>query len=254
VTVDLGANYTPESGEIIANIGTAISLERGIAQDEFFLSFDQIAGVSNPYIEPTVTPPTLTDPSPVPDIGIRTFDEINASIAAMTGVSITNTAVAAVYQSYKQQLPSVESIDSFLGSHQMAIAQLALTSCSELVDGNGTISRSSYFSGFDFTQSQNMAFSNQTKRDQVITPLLTLAMNIDVLSGNLTSQPVEAEIRDMLDATTAQNLDSYGTYTSLIELMTTPACSGVSCTTARTAEIVKATCAAAVGGAVMLIQ
>ena len=253
VDVTLGSNYTPESGEIISTIGTAISLERGVAQDEFFLAFDQIGGAINPYVEPTVTPPVLTDPDPVADMGVRTFDEINASISSMTGVSASNPAVTAVYQSYKQQLPSVENINGFLSSNQMAIAQMALTYCNELVDNNGSITRDSYFNNFDFSQDEPSAFNSPAKLDRILTPLLAAAMNIDGV-GNLTSQPVETEIRDMLGSTTGQNLDGYGAYTSLIQQMITQ-CGGATCgTAARTEEIVKATCAAAVGGAVMLIQ
>ena len=175
-------------------------------------------------------------------------------MSAMTGVTITNSAVDDVYRSYRQQLPAVENIDGFLGSHQMAIAQLALTYCGELVDDNGTITRNTYFNGFDFSQDETTAFNSAAKLDQILIPVLTAAMNIDGINGNLTSQPDETEIRDMLSSTVTQSLDGYGDYTSLIEQMITQ-CTGASCgSAARTEEIVKATCAAAIGGAVMLVQ
>ena len=261
LNVTLGSNYTPEEGEILSNMGTVIAAQKGADQDEFFLAFDEISGQTNAYVEPTVTPPTPADPAPVADIGVRTFAEINASMSAITNVPMTNPAVAGVYQTYEQQLPTVENIDGFLGSHQMAIAQLALTYCSELVDNNGSMSRDAYFSGFNFNQNETAAFTAQG-RQQILNPLMSAAMNIDLQNGfNLTSQPDEQVIRDMVGGTTTQDLDaalSGDAYNSLIDDMIAR-CSGAgasaSCgTPARTAEIVKGTCAAVVGGAVMLIQ
>lgn len=266
VAVRIGdSNFDPATQQqLISGIGTVIASENGVDADEFYLAFDVIGAVTQPYVEPPVTAPTLVDPPMPPDVGIRVFAEINASMAAMTGVPVTNPAVRAVYQNYEQQLPSVENIDGFLGSHQMAIAQLALTYCSELVDGNGSISRDSYFAGFDFSASETTAFDTAAKRKAILDPLMLAAINADGISSNLTSQPAEAEIRDSLGAFAAQQLcaddvasctSAYGSgYNSLIEQMLAN-CTGASCgTPARTLEIVKASCAAAVGGAVMLIQ
>jgi hypothetical protein len=202
-------------------------------------------------------------------MGIRTFSEINATMSDMTGVPTTNTAVVDVYRTYEQQLPTVENMDTFLGSHQMAVAQLALTYCSELVDNRGSISRDAYFSGFDFGQPANTAFDSATKVNAILDPLLTATMNIDAVNGNLTSQPEEgtltdngmaidgAHTRGLLGSTESQTLDTGAqtvVFDGLIETMINQ-CVGAQCTTtARTAEIVKATCAAAVGSGVMLIQ
>ena len=59
-----------------------------------------------------------------------------------------------MYDDYIQQLPTVEAIDAFLPSHQMAIAQLVLTSCSVLVDTNPN-----YFAPFNFGPDENTAFA-----------------------------------------------------------------------------------------------
>ena len=162
---------------------------------------------------------------------------------------MTNGAVNTVYDNYIQQLPTVETIDAFLPSHQMAIAQLALTSCSELVDNNP-----GFFAPFAFTGAAS-AFDNATKRAQVIDPLLTAVMNVDQgdPTNNLTSQPVETEISDMLGSSATQDLDpglSGDAYESLITEMLV----GSPDTVARTEQIVKALCAVATGGAVMLVQ
>jgi hypothetical protein len=264
--VTLGSNYTPEEGETLSPLGTIIAAEKGIDQDEFFLAFDAIASQTNAYQEPPVSAPTPVDPDPVADIGIRTFAEINASMSAMTGVPITNGAVEGVYDTYEQQLPTVENVDGFLGSHQMAVAQLALTYCNELLENRGSVTRESYFSGFNFNEIANNAF-NPTGRQAIIDPLLVAAMNADIGgSRDLTSQPDEQVMRDMLGATGQQDLDaalSGDSYDSLISHMLNQ-CNrndpdkpyiGSACNTStRTMEIVKATCAAAVGAAVMLVQ
>ena len=73
------------------------------------------------------------------------------------------------------------------------------------------------------------------------------------MSTTLTSQPGEAEISDALGSQTTLDLDpglSGDSYDSLIEEMLV----GSPNTVARTEQIVKAVCAVAAGGAVMLVQ
>jgi len=251
VTVNAGS-YDPATGQELSPIGTIIALEKGSTADEFFLTFEDINGVVNAFadIQPTLPADPVDPASPVEsDIGVRTFEEINSTIAAITGIPTINGAVKAVYDDYIQQLPSVEAIDAFLPSHQMAIAQLALTSCSELVDNNP-----GYFAPFAFTGAAT-AFDTPAKRAQVIDPLLTAVMNVDQTTpaNNLTSQPAEADISDALGSQTTLDLDpglSGDSYDSLIEEMLV----GSPNTVARTEQIVKAVCAVATGGAVMLVQ
>lgn len=248
--------YTVENGQVLSTLGTIIQLERGPTApnpDEFFLTFEVLGTADpQPYIEPTVTAPPLINPDPVPDIGFRTFEEISASMSAMTGVATTNSAVRATYNSYIQQLPSVENIEGFLPSHQMAIAQLALTYCSELVDNNG----GTYFAPFDFTQPAGSAFDTPSKRQQVLDPLMQRMLNMDPANPNLVTQPDETEMRDLLSANGPQSLlgDSgpADDFDSLITTMTQclPGCN----TTARTREIVKASCAAVLGSAATMVQ
>jgi hypothetical protein len=164
--------------------------------------------------------------------------------------------VEAVYDDYFQQLPTVETIGAFLPSHQMAIAQLALTSCSELVNNNGTISRAAYFSGFTgFGTSEQLAFASQAQRDAIIGPLLTAAMNVDQFTplNNLTSQPIDTVISNLLGSPLTQDLDAALTGDDYESLITQMLSDGVD-TSARTEQIVKAVCAVATGSAAMLVQ
>ena len=91
-------------------------------------------------------------------------------------------------------------------------------------------------------------------------------MNVDPLdaSNNLSTQPGESDIGDLLGAGAAQDLDTGSNvvaYDSLISKLIntcTPVLPATTCsledTKARTAQIVKAVCAAATGGAVMVVQ
>ncbi len=255
------AQYDIQTGQLLSSLGAVIALEKGSNSDEFFLSFETLGNNNNIFSDPL--PGVSTSPAPnllVSDIGVRTYEEINASISSITGIPVTNSAVDAIYDQYQQQFPTVEAIDAFLASHQMAIAQLALTSCSELVEADKLLASNDsnrFFNGFDFNATAATAFDNTTKRNQIIDPLLAAVLNVDGVdpSNNLTSQPDETEIRNMLGATTTQDLDaalSGDSYESLITNMT--ACGGTCDTITRTEETVKAVCAATVGGAVMLIQ
>ena len=250
-------DYDPLLGQqLLSPLGTVIALEKSAAADEFFLTFERIGADTHTFNDPNPAAPAApVDPvAPiVSDIGFRTFEEINSSISAITGIPVTNAAVDGVYDDYIQQLPTVEAIDAFLPSHQMAVAQLVLTSCSELVDTNP-----GYFAGFDFNPNETTAFDSVAKRAQIIDPLLTAVANFNGVD-NLTSQPTEAELRATFGSMTPVNLVSdtntvLASYDSLIDHLITN-CTGTTCVSnTRTAQIVKAVCASAVGGAVTLVQ
>ena len=302
LNTSVDGSYNPQFGQLLSSLGTIIPLQNGDESDQFFLTFEKIGTRTRDYQEAPVTvaapPGDPADPVSA-DIGVRTFEEINATIAAITGVDINNTGdpgdpdsngVKGVFDDYYQQLPSTEAIDAFLPSHQMAIAQLALTSCSELVEGRGSIPASSFFPGFVFNQSSQGAFgppppsvdlyyllpvpadptaTQLANRSLIIDPLLTRAMNViaPASTSNLTSQPDAVIIHDMLGSDQPQELDAAITantdYTSLIDQMLsckppvtippTTSCTPIN-SIPRTAQIIKAVCAAAVGSAVMMVQ
>ena len=67
---------------------------------------------------------------------------------AVTGVDPNQQDVNMTYQELRQSLPAVEDLDTFLSSHQVAIAQLAIQYCDALIGDTGTTNP--YFPGFDF--------------------------------------------------------------------------------------------------------
>ena len=223
--------YDEESGQLLSRLGTTIPLEKGLEADEFFLTFELLGANSNVFTEPVPLPPAApADAEPVPDIGLRTFDEISASMAAITGVSPVEGSVNATFETIKQQLPSVESIEGFLSSHQVAVAQLAIEYCNALVDD--ITLRAQFFPGFDFLATAPEAFDTSAKRDQLIDPLLSRAMG-----SGLATQPDPVAVKGELNR--------------LIDTLT--ACGG-NCAADRTLTVAKATCAATLGSAAVLLQ
>ncbi len=230
ITLD-GASMDENNRQVVSNIGTVIALEKGPSQDEFFLTFERLADRENVRIEADPQPlPTPPDANPVaPRIGVRTFEEIYATLSQMTGVSMNNSGVQTIYQTVKQQLPTKEDIESFLSSHQMGVTQLAIQYCSALMDDTNL--RASTFPNFNFSGSVTTSF-DPNGRDALIDPLL-----VRVMGTGLTTQPASTDVKAELN--------------SLIDNLIT--CGG-SCEAGRTVKVAKAVCAAATGSALMLVQ
>jgi len=217
-------------GQPLSSIGTVIGLEKGPELDEFFLTFDVLGSRQNVRTDPVpLAPAPPPDVERAADIGLRVFDEINATMSELTGVSPTRPGVQATYAQVKQALPTIESIDTFVSAHPVAIAQLAIQYCDALAEDPGA--RAAYFPGFDFAASPSVAFSPAGR-----------AIVLDALVGrmmaqNVATEPGAAEVRAEID-----------------NLITRLSACGSSCPAGRTGTIVKASCAALLGSAVTLVH
>lgn len=221
-----------DRGQMLSPIGTVLPLEGGSNSDEFFLTFARIGSHTNVRVEGLVSP-VAPVPAPVePTIGVRDFAEVNASMSVITGVPVTNANVRDTYLRVMQQLPSSSAVESFLSAHQMAVAQLAIEYCSELVDNTGL--RDAFFPDFisGFSQSVNSAFDTQTERDAVTLPLFERVAGI-----NLDTQPDALDMQNELDDLLLLLAGRHG---------------GESASSTQT--IVKGVCAASLGSAVLLLQ
>ncbi len=222
------AQYAPQGRQYLSQLGTVITLEKGPANDEFFLTFETLGNKTSThdYTEAVLAPPPPVDVPRDPDYGIRDFAEINATMSAVTGVATTQPAVKTTFDAVYQALPASTGIEGFLSSQQMGITQLAISYCSALVDGNAA-----YFSPFDFSAGVSTAFNTDTKKDQVINPLLA-----KMVGTNVSTQP----------DVTATGDEVRGLIGKLVS------CSGSKC--ADTKGVVKAACASVLGSAAMLVQ
>jgi hypothetical protein len=225
-------NYQVGQGQGLSTLGTIIPVEKGAQVDEFFLTFEQLGDQTNVVVEADPPPPAApANLAAQAEIGIRDFAEINASMAALTTVPMNNTAVKSTFEQLKQQLPSVTNMGGFLASQQMAVTQMAIKYCDQLVETTNL--RDSYFSGFDFSQPASTAFTSQNRA------LILAPISNTMLGSNINTQPDNSAVMDELD--------------SLINKLTD--CSGNKvCDANYSKTVVKAVCAAALGSAAITLQ
>jgi hypothetical protein len=233
-----GSNYTAGAGQQMTPIGTVVSIETTVYDDLYFLQFDHIGTNSNPLPDPpTPTPATPTDLPAESDVGLRTFDELNASLSLITGVSQNNAAVVSTYTLVKQALPSVEKLGTFGPAQQTGFAQLAIQYCSQMVE-NPTL-RTAFFGGslnpsatatatFGSTGSPNVA-----NRDIVIDALMTKGKNTGLEWDSTVDGMIPTELDDLID--------------KLVAGPTGGASGG-------TGTVMKAACGAVLGSGTTLIQ
>ena len=234
-TID-NADYG-ELGQSISPVGTIIPLENGPdgvnTPDEFFLTFDRLGPQSFIRTDNTIFTGATPQDQNQSAIGIKTFEEIDATLSSITGVPRTNANVASTYATVRQQMPSAPNIDGFLSAHQMGITQLAVEYCNELTSDEAL--RSEFFSGINFSVAETLAFSDTST---VIDPLLDSLLANQINGSQLDEAPDLTEVKSELDGLINGMINSCNT------------CG----TPARTREIVTAACAAATGSAIMLIQ
>jgi hypothetical protein len=245
-TVIADANYAAATGQTLSTVGTIIGLEQGPASDEFYLCFDTLgtrSDVCSMYAE--AVPPTFVNVPRPSDIGFRTFDKINATMAAVTGVSPNTAGVKTTFTNIRQSLPAIDSIEAFLSSHQTAIAQLAIQYCDALIESPQA---ATYFPGLALGGAPGTVFGSNAGKDLLIDPLVNR-----MIGSNVTSQPSAAELKNPYtptDPTTEGTAVRPGLY-DLID--TLKACSGTGCN-GRTKLVAKATCGAVLGSGAVLID
>jgi hypothetical protein len=238
----LSASLFVELGQPLSALGAVLALEKGPDRDEFFLTFDRLAGSSFDRLDdPTlvITPVDVPDEDRAAQIGLRTFDEINATYSAALGIDWTDFSnVNDTYLELRQSLPAIEDINTFLSSHQVAIAQLAIAYCDALVnvDGNPNPTRGQMFPGFNFDAAPGTAFA-AGNRDLFVDPLINF-----IMGTNLTSQPAYADVYSELASFQAAG----GRPNNLVQRLMDGG--------SNTRAISKGVCAAMLGNAVTLIQ
>lgn len=222
--------------QTLSRQAAVIAKDQGIELDQFTLVFEILGDKQNIIVEPVPTAPVNnTVIANLPDAGIRTFEQINTTMAALTGVSTSNAAVNGTFQEIRQQLPSSSDINGFLASQQVGIFKLALEYCDVMVE-NAQL-RDAVFGtspSFEFGAAPTVAFDTQAKKDIIINGLIER-----MIGDNLATQPAPAETQPILN----------GLINDLIQ-----SCATGSCDAARTQAVVKATCSTVLSSAATLIQ
>ena len=246
-TLDLANAVLSELGQPLSVLGAVLPLEKGPDADQFFLTFDNLDGVlfnrpEDPML--IVADYIATDAERNPDIGVRTFDEIDATYAAITGIDRVNYqdgngnfAVEETYQELRQSLPAVEEMEAFLSSHQVAIAQLAIQYCDAAVEAN------TMWPGFNFGAAPATAFAAGAARDSFVEPLVLRAVGHSSSSTPIDSQPSYTLVHEEV----AAFLGAGNRPANLIDrLLQTPG--------TNTRSIAKGVCASVLGSAATLVQ
>jgi hypothetical protein len=236
------ALYSSDTGQTLLDLGTIMPLEKGPDSDEFFLTFDKLAAHTfNRPAPVTPPPPTAVDLPPASAIGAHTFDEISASLAALTGVSQLDPSVSTTFGTVRQSLPADSDIKAVLASHQVAIAQLAIGYCDALMENRSTtIPRDTMFAGFNFGAAPAAAFANE---NALFDPLLNRALGVTQLASQPDKNTVRTELHQLVNG-----IPGDVTRPGLLNT------AGVTNDAARTRNIAKAVCSAVIGSAAMLIN
>lgn len=236
----------------LSSVGTIIPKELG-SNDQFFVTFDQID--SNVVVRPVInyqTPQVPTDNVTEQSlIGLKNFAEINASLSALTGISITNANAKATYENVQQQLPVSENITGFVAAQQLGVTQLAVTYCNELTiqeaakDQGAANDDGGYYPDFIFDSNVSTAF-DAIGRSRIIDPLM------DQLLANNTAtedQPSFMDTEAILDKLVT-DLIAKCDVTDDPDTPETESCED----SKRVESMVTAICSAAFGSGLMLIQ
>ncbi len=254
----------------LSKVGTIIPLENGADQDTFFLAFDNVAGQQgSDNARPRLPYQPVLSGEPRPDIGVRTFDAINASLSQLTGVSVASEAVSPItgktvgetYALVRRALPSVADFNAFSSSHLMAATQLAAAYCDALVQDE-TLREQIFPAPPTFDFNRPVGDSSIDWRNHIVVPLVDRSIKRGLLSDADRAaiiDEVELLITDDRDLKPYINVNgswvsdpnpaAHNKRDGLIYCV-----NDAPCPPSRTADVVKAACTSVLGSAVVMLQ
>ena len=99
-------------------------------------------------------------------LGLRNFDQINATMAVLTGIPTANPAVAKEYQSrLKALLPAGRTIDQFRGAVQVSIFKLAVEYCDAMMQSEAVTPK--ILTNFNLKAPPSVALGPEGKKNLV---------------------------------------------------------------------------------------
>ncbi|MFK7977194.1 MAG: LamG domain-containing protein [Halioglobus sp.] len=271
VNVDAQVN-TAASGvlQTLSPAGTVIALENGADQDVFFLSFDAVEGsIGDGESRRRQSFFHINSGVSAPEVGMRTFDEINASLSALTGVPVASSDVSQVtgktvgetFALVRRALPSVADFNAYSASHQMAATQLAAAYCDALVQ-DVALREQLFPAPPTFNFSAPVADASIEWRAHVAAPLIDRAINSGLFSESVRNamlDEIELLITDDRDLKPYINVNGSwisdpnpAAHTKRDGLIYCE--NNAVCPASRTADVVKAACTAVFGSAVVLLK
>jgi hypothetical protein len=101
------------------------------------------------------------------DVGVKNYEQINITMATLTGVDPNSNAIENTFEDLELQLPETNDIKTFLAANQVGVTKLAAEYCDSLVD-SGTL-RTVIWPNFNFSQTPNQVLvGNGTNQAYVI--------------------------------------------------------------------------------------
>ena len=95
-----GSAYTAASGQLLSKVGGIVAADKGPDSDVMFLTFDQLGSHSHPFVNTAAPAPVATYAGVSPPIGgVKFYGQINAAMAQITGVALTNQTTNTLYNS-----------------------------------------------------------------------------------------------------------------------------------------------------------
>jgi hypothetical protein len=222
-----------EPRQRLSDLCTVVLKDRGPEMDQFSIAFEQLG--ANRFAFQDLGPNVVVDNSVVvyPAVGIRDFDQVNNTMASLTGVDPNNAQVNNAFMELRTALPTTTDVRSFVSAMQVAIQKLSLEYCDVLVDT--TALRNAFFgTQFQFNQPVPTALANQAQRNLIIAPLADR-----VIQTSVANQPTRAEVDAVLNQL-------------ITEL--TQGCNATTCPAAFTQSVVKGVCSAALASAPVHLQ
>jgi hypothetical protein len=223
------------SGQELSPLASVIAKDLGPEQDVFTLLFDVIGDRQAVVAEenvPLAVGGYLDEARP--GIGIRDFDQIERTMAALTGVDRGTPAVRETAVELIQQLPGDSDVRTFVSSHQVAVFKLALEYCDVMVETPAL--RDAFFGTaprFGFNAAVPTAFADPASKQRIADRLVD-----GMFGANLASQPGRDAVRPLL--------------VGLMDTLTA-GCNATTCPAERTRSVVKAVCGATLSSAPVLL-
>jgi len=179
-----------QSGQQLSPLGAVIPKSLGSEMDVFHLEFERLGSlIGSGDTEVAAQPPALEDLGQQPEIGIRSFSDVNNTMSSLTGIAVTQNTVNASYQELRDQLPASSDILAFSASTQTAIQRLAVSYCGEVVNDNTAC---------------DAVFGGNCDLEQVADKAIVADALFDNFVGELDVQPARAdfttEVVNLIDA------------------------------------------------------
>lgn len=276
-----------QPAQVLSEQGTIIAKEfgpNGPDPDVFFLAFENINGNASVFDDGSDDSAsyafTATGIDDVSDIIVRTFEQLNESFSVITGVSSAHVSVdrkpavpsgrdAGKFHELKEQLPSVNSFQAYMSSHQMAVTQLAAAYCDVLVEDNTL--KTAMFGDFDVRQSIDTLLltdpgSNNDEdywRTRIVEPLVSKALNSGLLMDG-----VKLDIENRLVTLVTDDRDNHPYAFDGLDADNKPIyspnpdgkkdglryCIADACSANKTAQVVKAVCTTVLASGALTIH